>query len=108
MIFILDDFDSVFQYMNCFIIKKLFISMKSKYIKTRPSALVGPNLGTFINPYLSIWKEELRRIRLLDKVESILPYDSRISSLGSLEEKMDREGKEGWYLEKDLFFAEEK
>ena len=36
-----------------------------------------------------------------------LPYDSRILSFGSLEERMNREGKGGWYLEKEFFFAEE-
>ena len=40
--------------------------------------------------------------------KSILPYDSRILSFGSLEEKMNRKGKGGWYLEKEFFFAEEK
>ena len=35
---------------------------------------------------------------------SFLPYDSRILSFGSLEEKMNREGKRGWCLEKEFFF----
>ena len=39
---------------------------------------------------------------------SILPHDSRILSYWSLEEKMNREGKGGGYLEKEFFFAEEK
>ena len=34
----------------------------------------------------------------------ILSYDSRILSFGSLEEKMNREGKRGWCLEKEFFF----
>ena len=36
---------------------------------------------------------------------SILPLDTRILSFWSLEEKMNREGKGRWYLEKELFFC---
>ena len=39
---------------------------------------------------------------------SILPHDFRILSFGSVEEKMNREVKGGWYLEKEFFFAKEK
>ena len=38
---------------------------------------------------------------------NILPYDSRILSFGSLDEKMNREGKEGWYLKKEFLFGGE-
>ena len=38
---------------------------------------------------------------------SILPYDSRNLSFGPLEEKINREGKWGWYLKTVFFFGGE-
>ena len=45
---------------------------------------------------------------ILHYYSSVEIYDSIIFSLGSLEENMNREGKEEWYLKKEFFFAEEK